>query len=160
MVRKSGLTPMWTEREVERWFNYHIGRAEEKLYMLMQRAGEEFVRVARNSGKYNDDTGNLRSSIGYVIVINGEIVTENFEQSKKKGTDKATGVNQASRLSQDIAKIYNKGFVLIGVAGMKYAVYVEAMENKDVISSASIQTEEWIKKQSKTLFDKLTEKGY
>lgn len=159
MVRKSGLTPMWTEREVERWFNYHIGRAEEKLYKLLQRAGEEFVKIARNKKGFNDDTGNLRSSIGYVIVIDGEIVTEDFEKSEK-GTDKATGVNQASRLSQDIAKIYNKGFVLIGVAGMKYAVYVEAMENKDVISSASIQTEEWIKKQSKTLFDKLTEKGY
>lgn len=160
MVRKSGLTPMWTEREVERWFNRFIDRAEEQLYKLLQRAGEEFVKVARNSGKYDDHTGNLRSSIGYVIVINGEIVTENFEQSKKKGTDKTTGVNQASRLAQDIAKIYDKGFVLIGVAGMQYAVYVEAMENKDVISSASIQTEEWIKRQSKTLFDKLAEKGY
>lgn len=160
MARKSGLAPMWTEREVERWFNYHINRAKENLYKLLQRAGEEFVKIARNSGKYDDDTGNLRSSIGYVIVIDGKIVTENFELSKKKGTDKSTGVNQASRLAQDIAKIYNKGFVLIGVAGMKYAVYVEAMENKDVISSASIQTEEWIKKQSKTLFDKLTKKGY
>lgn len=159
MARKSGLTPMWTEREVERWFNRFIDRAEEKIYTLLQRAGEEFVKIAREKKGFNDDTGNLRSSIGYVIVANGKIVTENFEKSNK-GTDKTTGINQASRLAQDLAKLYSKGFVLIGVAGMQYAVYVEAMENKDVLSSAAVHTEEWIKKQSKTLFDKLAEKGY
>lgn len=159
MKRKSGLTPMWTDRDVERWFNRFVDRAEDKIYKLLQRAGEEFVKVARESGKYDDHTGNLRSSIGYVIVADGKILTENFEKSDK-GTDKTTGVNQASRLSQDLVKLYNKGFVLICVAGMQYAVYVEAMESKDVITSAAVHTEEWIKKQSKIMFDRLAEKGY
>lgn len=150
---------MWTERDLERFFDYAQERAEEKLYKLLQRAGEEFVKIARNKKGFNDDTGNLRSSIGYVIVVDGKIVTEDFEKSEK-GTDKTTGINQASHLARELAKLYNKGFVLIGVAGMQYAVYVEAMENKDVLSSANIQTEEWIRKQSKTLFDKLAEKGY
>lgn len=159
MTRKSGLTPMWTDRDVERFFDRFVDQAEEKIYKLLQRAGEEFVKIAREKKGFEDHTGNLRSSIGYVIVIDGEIVTEDFERSEK-GTDKATGINQASRLADDLARLYDKGFVLIGVAGMRYAVYVEAMENKDVISSAAIHTEEWIKIQSKTLFDKLAEKGY
>lgn len=150
---------MWSDKEVERWFNYHVDRAEEKMYKLMQRAGEEFVKIARDKGKYTDHTGNLRSSVGYVIVANGRVLSENFELSDK-GTDKATGKQRAKRLTAELATLYNKGFVLIGVAGMKYAVIVEAMENKDVISLAASHTEDWIRKQSKTLFDKLSEKGY
>lgn len=150
---------MWSDKEVERWFNYHVDRAEEKMFVLMQRAGEEFVKIARGKGKYTDHTGNLRSSIGYVIVANGRVLSENFELSDK-GTDKVTGKQRAKRLTGELATLYNKGFVLIGVAGMKYAVIVEAMENKDVISLAASHTEDWIRKQSKTLFDKLSEKGY
>lgn len=150
---------MWSDKEVERWFNYHIDRAEEKMYILMQRAGEEFVKIAREKGKYIDHTGNLRSSVGYVIVANGKVLSENFEFSDE-GTDKVTGKQRAKRLTSELAPLYNKGFVLIGVAGMKYAVVVEAMENKDVISSSASHIEDWIRKQSKTLFDKLAEKGY
>lgn len=150
---------MWSDKEVERWFNYFVDRAEEKMYILMQRAGEEFVKIAREKGKYIDHTGNLRSSVGYVIVANGKVLSENFELSEN-GTDKVAGKQRAKRLTGELATLYNKGFVLIGVAGMKYAVIVEAMENKDVISSAASHTEDWIRKQSKTLFDKLAEKGY
>lgn len=94
-----------------------------------------------------------------MIVANGKVLSENFELSDK-GTDKVTGKQRAKRLTGELATLYNKGFVLIGVAGMKYAVIVEAMENKDVISSAADHAEDWIRKQSKTLFDKLAEKGY
>lgn len=157
-MKKGGFTPLWREKDVERWFDYFVDRAEEKIFLLLQRAGEEFVKIAREKGNYNDITGNLRSSIGYVIVKDGKILSENYEKSGK-GSDKATGVRAASRLTSELAGIYNKGFVLIGVAGMDYAILVEAMENKDVISAASAHTEEWIKKQSKKLFDKLAEKG-
>ena len=94
-----------------------------------------------------------------MIVANGKVLSENFELSDE-GTDKVTGKQRAKRLTGELAMLYNKGFVLIGVAGMKYAVIVEAMENKDVISLAASHTEDWIRKQSKTLFDKLAEKGY
>ena len=81
MARKGGLTPMWSDREVERWFDYFVDRAEERIYKLLQRAGEEFVKIARKKGNYQDHTGNLRSSIGYVIVKDGDILTENYKQS-------------------------------------------------------------------------------
>lgn len=158
-MARSGLMPMWTDQEVRRWFDYYVDRAEEKIFLLLQRAGEEFVKIAREKGKYNDITGNLRSSIGYVIVKDGKILSENYEKGEK-GSDKATGVRAARRLTSELAGTYSKGFVLIGVAGMDYAILVEAMENKDVISAASAHTEEWIKKQSKILFDKLSQKGY
>ena len=36
--------------------------------------GEECIRIARESGSYNDITGNLRSSIGYVVLVDGKPV--------------------------------------------------------------------------------------
>lgn len=38
---------MWSDKEVERWFDYYVDRAEERIYKLLQRAGEEFVKIAR-----------------------------------------------------------------------------------------------------------------
>lgn len=159
MARKGGLTPMWSDREVERWFDYFVDRAEERIYRLLQRAVEEFVKIARKKGNYQDRTGNLRSSIGYVIIKDGDILTENYEQSTS-GTDKQTGIREAKRLVSELASVYSDGWVLVGVAAMPYAVYVEAIDNLDVISVATDHTEDWIKKQSRKLFDKLTEKGY
>lgn len=159
MARKGGLTPMWSDREVERWFDYYVDRAEERIYRLLQRAGEEFVKIARKKGNYQNHTGNLRSSIGYVIIKDGDILTENYEQSTS-GTDKQTGIREAKRLVSELASVYSDGWVLVGVAAMPYAVYVEAINNLDVISVATDHTEDWIKKQSRKLFDKLTEKGY
>lgn len=159
MARKGGLTPMWSDKEVERWFDYYVDRAEERIYRLLQRAGEEFVKIARKKGNYQDRTGNLRSSIGYVIIKDGDILTENYEQSTS-GTDKQTGIREAKRLVSELTSVYSNGWVLVGVAAMPYAVYVEAIDNLDVISVATEHTEDWIKKQSRTLFDKLAEKGY
>ena len=151
---------MWSDREVERWFDYFVDRAEERIYKLLQRAGEEFVKIARKKKSYQDQTGNLRSSIGYVIVKDGDILTENYELSDEKGTDKHTGLREAKRLVSELLPLYKNGWVLIGVAAMPYAKYVEAIENLDVISVATEHAEDWIKKQSRTLFDKLAEKGY
>lgn len=159
MARKGGLTPMWSDREVERWFDYFMDRAEERIYRLLQHAGEEFVKIARKKGNYQDRTGNLRSSIGYVIVKDGDILTENYELSEK-GSERHPGMREAKRLVSELISLYKKGWVLIGVAAMPYAVYVEAIDNLDVISIATEHTEEWIKKQSKVLFNKLAEKGY
>jgi hypothetical protein len=159
MARKGGLTPMWSDREVERWFDYYVDRAEERIYRLLQRAGEEFVKIARKKGNYEDRTGNLRSSIGYVIVKDGDILTENYELSKG-GTERYPGMREAKRLVSELASVYSNGWVLVGVAAMPYAVYVEAIHNLDVISVATEHTEGWIRKQSRTLFDKLAEKGY
>ena len=158
MARKGGLTPMWSDREVERWFKYNVDDwANARTYSLFQRAGEEFVKIARKKGNYQDHTGNLRSSIGYAIINDGNILNENYEQSTE-GTDKQTGMREAKRLISELASVYSDGWVLVGVAAMPYAVYVE--ENLDVISVATEHAEDWIKKQSRTLFDKLAEKGY
>ena len=57
MAKKGGLTPMWSDREVERWFKYNVDDwANARTYALFQRAGEEFVKIARKKGSYQDRT--------------------------------------------------------------------------------------------------------
>ena len=176
---------MWTDRDIDRFFNYHLRKAEKRILVFLQRAGEEFVKIARKEGNYQDWTGNLRSSIGYVIAKDGHIVdfssfdkvrgagdnmaivrfttkdgkTVNFKAKGRSGNGE-DGPKAGFQLAVQLVSEFTTGYVLICVAGMKYAAYVEAMENKDVITSATETTEDWIKKQSKVLFDKLTEKGY
>lgn len=156
MVRKSGLTPLWKKSDIRKLFDKLAERTEFVIMDLLQRTGEEFVKVARLSGQYIDHTGNLRSSIGYVIVKDGNIVGRNFQLSEKEGTDKQTGKREGEQLAMDLVKTFSKGYVLIGVAGMKYAVFVEAMENKDVLTNAANKAEDFIKRHSRLLFNRLS----
>lgn len=123
---------------------------------LLQRTGEEFVKIARLEGNYIDHTGNLRSSIGYVIVKDGSIVGRNFQVSEQAGTDKQTGKREGEQLAMDLVRTFTKGYVMIGVAGMKYAVFVEAMENKDVLTRAADKADDFIKRHSRLLFNRLS----
>lgn len=74
--------------------------------------------------KYEDRSGNLTSSIGYVLIDNGQVIDEyGFEQIKPTATEGPTaGRNYAAQL----ASSYTSGLGVIVVAGMNYAAYVEA----------------------------------
>ena len=82
-----------------------------------------------------DQSGNLRSSIGYVIVHNGKIIKYSTFNQVKQGTD---GIQEGKELATEIAKQYVSGYALIVVAGMNYAELVEAMDNKNVLASAEL----------------------
>lgn len=156
MARKSGLTPLWKKSDIRKLLDKLGERAEFVIMDLLQRTGEEFVKIARLEGNYIDHTGNLRSSIGYVIVKDGSIVGRNFQLSEQSGTDKQTGKREGEQLAMDLVKTFTKGYVMIGVAGMKYAVFVEAMENKDVLTRAADKADDFIKRHSRLLFNRLS----
>lgn len=155
MAKKSGLTPLWTKTDIRKIFDKLENKAEDVFINILARTGEEFVKIARLDGNYIDHTGNLRSSIGYVIVKDGNIVERDFRLSHKNGTDKQTGKREGEQLAIEVARLYTKGYVLIGVAGMKYAAFVEAIKNKDVISIAADKADDFIIRESRALFNKL-----
>ncbi|WP_080903346.1 hypothetical protein [Parabacteroides sp. Marseille-P3160] len=158
MTKKGLFYPIWNKKKIRKIFEDSALLAEVRIVNMLQRTGEEFVKVARLSGQYKDHTGNLRSSIGYVIVRDGKVIDRNFQLSEKEGTDKVTGMRTAQQLASELIKEYSKGYVLIGMAGMKYAVFVEAMENKDVVSYAANRAEDFIKEYSRLLFKRLNKK--
>lgn len=67
------------------------GRIESAYASEINRVGDKFETDARNHADIDDQTGNLRSSIDYIILYDGKVVQENFEATSR-GTDKAEGV--------------------------------------------------------------------
>lgn len=150
MSNSTGFTPLFSDNEIDQWFDIFKEEAEDKIFNLLAAAGEMFVKYARELHTYEDQTGNLRSSIGYVVCKDGESITENFQQSDK-GTDKTTGNYRGKQLAETIASSYHSGYVLVGVAGMQYAAAVEA-KGYDVVTGACSQAEAWLRKSIQSVF--------
>lgn len=91
----------------------------------MQLLGEKCVNLCRELDTYKDDTGNLRSSIGYVIYVNFEKHTENYK-AFAGNSDGSEGVQAAKDFADKIA---NEGikthYCMYILAGMNYAGAVE-----------------------------------
>lgn len=144
MARVNGLRAMFTRGQVADFVSDWVDQTNEKMLKAFQYAGEQFVNIARLGGTYEDDTGNLRSSIGYIILYNGEVVNQNFK--KQQGAeDGDTGVLKGYEVANEVAGNHPFGWVLIGVAGMEYAAAVEA-KNYDVITGAYMKTEAILKR--------------
>jgi len=123
------------------------------MIRVLTYAGEHFVVLARENGNYTNVTGNLRSSIGYMVILEGIVISEKFQKADQ-GTDGETGVRDAKRLAQELALTHNDGLVLIGLAGMDYALHVENIAGRDVISSSEQIAKQMVKQLlKKTLND-------
>lgn len=137
-MAKYGFSAAFGKGEVHNTFADYALRIHRAIETVIQFIGEECVRIAREQGTYNDITGNLRNSIGYVLVRNGDIICKNFEErvaSKVIDAANGKGILQGQALAEELAKRFTKGYALIVVAGMHYAHYVESL-NKDVLDSA------------------------
>lgn len=150
---KSGMTPLFSGDDIKRWFDHFQDRAEEKILKLLMAGGEKFVAIARKSGSYKDQTGNLRSSIGYVIAKDGEVIIGNFKESNK-GSDKSTGKERGHRVAEEISLSFSGGYILVGVAGMDYAAAVEA-KGYEVVTGANTLCNEYLKKALHSVFKKM-----
>jgi hypothetical protein len=124
--------------EINAAIQAEIERADMLTIRALSLLGEMCVIEAKDrpqESSWYDQSGNLRSSIGYVIVRNGNIVTYSEFNQVKQGSD---GVKEGKELAQELAKKYISGYALIVVAGMNYAELVEAMDNKNVLASAEL----------------------
>ena len=113
--------------EVKDFLDDFYKKAEQQLIQALEYVGEGFVADARNmrkeDGGFGDVTGNLRSSIGYFITKDGQVIKENVKMSRR-GSDRATGLDTAKTFLANIKD--NQGLRIYGVAGMDYAEEVES----------------------------------
>ena len=127
-------SPQELQRHLEREVQARLNAVTYRL----NTAGFEAVKAQRpidqNRGGYADDTGNLRSSVGFKLFCNGRDVTsqDTFAQVK----DGAKGVQQGKDIASEHARKFSKdGICLTLVAGMNYAGYVSAT-GRDVLDTA------------------------
>lgn len=148
-MKKSGLqfnSAMFAKMLAEAEGN--IENMKKALFQRLAKIGETVVAVARDNGDYTDRTGNLRSSIGYMIVMDGEIMT----MSKGKPTpapegNGSAGIQANMELLEKLkSELPESGAVLVVTAGMNYAWYVENLYGKDVLASAELKAEQLLNK--------------
>lgn len=138
---KGGFVPQFKVSDLIKQVTDKQKRVDDAIYMRLRRIGLQFVRDARIKADFTDRTGNLRSSIGFIITRNGRVMVQDFETAKR-GTDKATGVAKGLMVAKEESLAY--GWVLIVVAGMEYAAAVES-KGYDVITGSSIEAKASLK---------------
>ena len=94
-------------------------------------------RIRDRSGdeSWYDQTGNLRSSIGYAIYSYGR---KQIESTFDSVLGSSEGSEKGRKMVKDLASKYSDTYALVVVAAMEYADYVEAIDSKDVLASTEI----------------------
>ena len=139
-----GITPKFTKKDVGNRFDKVLAVIEKRQIQRMQYLGEMCVSHARSipaSVGYTDRTGNLRSSIGYVVFKDGIAVHENYSNVN----DGSEGVIAGQTLAKKVGAKYKNGISLVVTAGMNYALAVEA-RGRDVLASAEIMAKQELPK--------------
>ena len=131
-------------QELDRYIQQVEEACKKAAFNTMAKLGEKMLKDARNDVSklrhFTDRTGNLRSSIGYVVIQDGQIVFDAYSDpvSPAPGYEKESNPAQAQAESRQHAELLastldSSKTWLIFVAGMNYASYVEA-KGFDVIT--------------------------
>ncbi len=123
--------------KVDEAIRVQLERVNRATVATLTYIGEQCVKRARQYGygkDYTDRTGNLRSSVGFVIVNNGAIVKMSDFEPVMSG---AEGGNDGRQYAAELAANYTTGWALIVVAGMEYASFV-ADRGYDVLAGAQL----------------------
>ena len=132
-------------------------RVERLTIRALSKLGEQCVTKIRDRAgdkSWYDQTGNLRSSVGYIVLYEGkEVQRGGFMSTSAPEGNGSKGKQEGQNYLEETAKIFaeSSGFSLVVVAGMNYAEFVEAMDNKDVLAS----TELWAREQVPLMLEKL-----
>lgn len=129
-----GITQKTPQSEIDKYIEEQVERITNALIYNLKYIGERCLNAARETNSYKDRTGNLRSSLGYVIVLDGKIVYQSDFEVVLKGEN---GARSGIQYAKEAARQFPEGIVLIVVAGMKYASYVSAT-GRDVLDSAEL----------------------
>jgi hypothetical protein len=132
-----GLKATFTEADVRRALDLGALEIERGILRIFQFVGEKFVKDAKESlkidagmfpkGDYQDQTANLRSSIGFMVLKDGIVQSQKVERSQSEGVAAAMSL---------LYRIPKEGYQLIGVAGMDYASAVESRGYNVITSQA------------------------
>lgn len=128
-----GISANFNINDIDATFKALLAEVDRQLIESLTRVGEEAVKLAKMippERGFKDRTGNLRSSIGYVVLVDGKPVNVAFAAVKSGHA----GVNEGQRLALQVGS-KTEGYALVVVAGMNYAVHVES-KGRDVLTSA------------------------
>ncbi len=100
-----------------------VADAAGKVIDFLADTGERAVEDMRLKGSYTDRSGNLRSSVGYVVAVNGETVRSGGFTPVSAGG--MPGAAKGKSYAESLVSRRPDKTVLVLVAGMAYAEYVQ-----------------------------------
>jgi len=121
---------MKTGTNLDDYLENQIKARLNKVVETLDYVGTTCVSEAKTNGSYTDRTGNLRSSIGYVVVNDGATV-------------RSGGCQRGPEFLEELAAKFPRGIVLIVAAGENYAAELEA-RSFNVLISAELLAEQMI----------------
>lgn len=127
------ITLATPQSEMQAYINRRVSQWRKAMVYALQYVGEQVLTVARESHTYVDRTGNLTASMGYAVVVDGEI-------QNASSAGRGQGAAKSEEFLNELVAKAPKGVVLIVVAGMEYAAYVSA-RSYDVLDSAEMLAE-------------------
>ncbi|SMG32249.1 hypothetical protein [Sphingobacterium psychroaquaticum] len=115
------------EKEIEKETIKHLSAVLERSVELVRN------KISEGGDAYQDHTGNLRSSTGFIITKDGKVVHKSFKESPV-GTDKQTGLSEG--LKSALSELRpSQGYAVVLVSGMEYASWVQS-KGFDVLRGA------------------------
>ncbi|MEG0929900.1 hypothetical protein [Algoriella sp.] len=115
-----GIKPNFSNKDLDKLNQIIIDDTLQKCIRAYLYLGENVVAHAKQSVGFTDQSGNLRSSIGYVLFVNGQVYKEFYE-------GQALGTSEGKQFARELAsKAKRAPLVLVFTAGMNYAYSVES----------------------------------
>ena len=155
-----GIEMKMDMRQIRDILNREAQKHIQRTITMLQYVGETIVNEIRTShiSDWTDQTGNLRSSIGYIITVDGKPINMSAF-GKVVGPEPDTNAPDGSQEGKDyasqLAALYPNGIALIVVAGMEYASYVERRDNKTVLAQGEIEAKRLVEQMIRELNNKL-----
>lgn len=138
------ITP---KSKIDAYIEERMNRLKRAIIYNLCVVGEKVRNEALDNGSYTDRTKNLRSSVGYVVVVDGQVYKMSaFGKPDGNNDGRSTGMSYA----RSLAGKFPKGIVLIVVAGMRYASYVSA-KGYNVLDSSELLADQLVPKMLKQL---------
>lgn len=127
------------KKQIQDYIRNYSKVVERVLIREMEIIVARLENHAKDNAGYNDITGNLKNSIGGVVLKDGVPV-------KFSGFGSGEGAVTGKSYINSLISNYGSGFVILIVAGMEYATYVENKHELNVLKKSELLLPDEIKK--------------
>ena len=120
--------------EISKYLKQQVLLIEKELIYRLEYLVADLQNHAKTSAEYIDQTSNLKGSIGGCVLKDGKPISyKGFNGGGELGNK--TGLEYLNSLISE----QGSGYVILVVAGMNYASYVENYHNKNVLKKSELK---------------------
>lgn len=129
------------KKQLQNYLKRFVVRVEKALVYNMEALVAQLQNHAKQSAGYQDQTSNLKGSIGGVVLKDGRPISyKGFDAGGEEGN------TQGLEYINSLISNYGSGYTILIVAGMEYATYVENYHNLNVLAKTELKLQRDIPK--------------